>query len=216
MNERQLRRWIESYLLPSLPDFDYHAGLLYRRPSRPLIRGFAFERAMHETNTFFATAIVQPCYVPSEVVVLNLGERLGRISGGAEKWWAVGDGKDYAEVFQAVLCTLVAEGLGYLNERGSLRDVIRTYGQEAKDPHTYLMETVAGAHALLGEERQALRLTEALVVSASKHMEESPWLKEVLLRAEELVAALKVGRNVAARVLEERASFTVRHLGLGS
>jgi hypothetical protein len=213
MNERQLRLWIEKYLSPSLPDFHYQGGLLYREPPAPLIRGFFFERVAHEANAFFVTAFIQATYVPKATPVLNMGQRLGRISGRAEKWWRVG-GEDAAEVFSEVQSYLEREGLPYLAERNTLQDVVRVYGPEAKDPHTSLIETVAGAYALLGDTKRALALTDALIACARKYMDKSPWLQEVLQRAQELRVSLDADPRGAVRILEERSSTTLAHLGL--
>jgi hypothetical protein len=215
MKGRELEKLIRTHLKPVLQSYQTHGELLYKAPPSPSLRGFYFAASRHQKSTFCVWTFVQPCYIPSDTLWFNMGKRLGTISGGAEKWWEIESPGMAGEVMQDILSFIKKEGLPYLEERDSLKDIVRVYKPLAKDPNGLLMEAVSGALVLLDRDKQATRLVDKLIASCHKYLDESPYLADTLARAEELKEMLLRNPVDAKIILQDRISKTLNNLGLG-
>jgi hypothetical protein len=76
MKGRDLQKFVERHLLPSLSGFAFGRRVIYAIPIEHVLCGLLFDSSGFSAETFYPHAFVQPLYVPSEHLVLSFGDRL--------------------------------------------------------------------------------------------------------------------------------------------
>lgn len=92
MKGKDLQKFVEQYLLPSLSGFGYGKRVIYAIPVESVLCGLVFDSSAFSAQTFYPHAFVQPLYVPNEHLVLSFGHRFSGV------WkFAVGREQDLAD-----------------------------------------------------------------------------------------------------------------------
>ena len=208
MKKKEFQKFAARYLVPHLPGFVANGNLIYRVPVGEILQGFLFESSAFSAESFQPQAFVQPLYVPSEHLVLNLGERFRGI-------WRFHAGGDEA-LAQRLLHAMHNTGLPFIGKLSSPSQLVQTIKKERPwlDRNEYLQQVVAYSLILLGKNDEALDGLEKLAETVNPMNDARPWVKKIHTDCGMLQEAMMRDPEDARRVLRRWTEDTRQKLRL--
>ena len=205
-------------LLPDLPGFAVKGYLLLLRPLDHTLRGICFNGSI-DPRSFYVEVFIQPLFVPSRHISLNIGWWLRRVSGRSDSW-----GADDPNLVEELCMELKREALPFLSRIQTPRDVADAAGvvhptkgpglhqpiaRASGDPIT--QQAIAFALARADEIEKG---REALAPLIRTLHDKIPWRREMAERALSLQGMLLNDPAAARRQLDAWEAETVKSLGL--
>lgn len=155
MKRLEFEKFASKLLIPELPGFAVKGHLIFRLPVGSLLRGFIFDSSGFSRETFNPDVFVQPLYVPNDYITMTLGRRLLGV------WKFRADDETLAT---KLLASMRKEGFPLLDELGS-PEKIASNAERLKSPENhYVRQAAAYSLALIGEDRQAIKRLDELLV----------------------------------------------------
>ncbi len=208
--ERLSRR----HLLPSLPGFRAKKAWLLADQPGYLLRGFAFESSGFDPTKFTMWAFIQALYIPSTEITFTVGNRLGRLSGGSERWWWLTD-ENESQVMGEVLAHIQREGLPFLQKFTSPADLADRAVEVTRAPdNVHIVEAVAYSLVLADRHREALEALARLRKLLGKIAADLSWPPGMTERVQLVDGALQRDPREARALLDEWREETIRNLRL--
>ena len=189
-------------LLPELPGFASKGQLLFVQPIGHTLRGVFFDRSI-DPRTFYAQVLLEPLFVPSDVIGFNVGWRLG---GGCHDWKA-----DDPNLIADLGIALKQQALPFLLDIQSPRDVAHAAISLKKSQDPYVQQAIAYALARAGDVDQAVTALDQL---SSLHATHIQWQRTMVDRALALRSTLLLDPGEAQRQLEAWEAESMENLGL--
>ncbi|MBI1923914.1 hypothetical protein HYR99_06650 [Candidatus Poribacteria bacterium] len=212
MKSRQFEVLSHKYLLPHLSGYGSKGPLLFVQPLKYLLRGFCFESSGFDPSAFYVWAFVQPLYVPSAVISLTFGKRLG--GGAGHRWKITGDTEN--DVMNEVLASIKTEAIPIVE--GMFESPVKLANKAVAFTHApqdaYVVETVAYSFILAGEYSKALEALDHLQMILENVDGSLSWPCEMLHRASYLRSTLVRDAQEAIEVLDQWTEQTVKNLCL--
>lgn len=188
-----------------LPGTAVAGSLIYEAPLGRIVRGFYFE-ASSERDTRYVHCFVQPLYVPSEHLVLNMGGRI-RTDAGHQSWRVA----DLDEL------TGKAEALrrSFLDGAQVPTSLAGWYERHAITPIDLHVRR-AHLYTLVACERWE-EASEGLAALIAEHEGDGRWIADVCREAAQLLPLVRDDRAAATELLLawERATIIALRLGPG-
>jgi hypothetical protein len=168
MKGRALQKFVEQYLLPSLPGFAYGRRVIYAIPVDNVLCGLIFDSSGFSAQTFHPHAFVQPLYVPSEHLILSFGNRLSgvwKFAAGREQHLADRLIRNIHKQFQPFVASLRTPEL-------FAKNASKFSWFNKSNPH--LAQAMAYSLAFSGEWKAAAKWLRAVeeIIQKSKAMQE--------------------------------------------
>lgn len=182
-------------LLPRLPaDFAVHKRLLFFQPVNSILRGFYLDRSS-DPASFYFYVFAQPLYVPSEDIVFNFGERLGR-------GWRY-EAETEPELLEKLLNCIIDEGLPMLRKMETPAQFAEIVDQIFDPNNAHLLQARAYSLVLAGNHTDAAKVFDKLHDRITRSDDDRLWVRE-LLRENDALKRLLI-RNPAAVEAKLRA-----------
>ncbi len=205
-------------LLPDLPGFAVKGCLLLLRPLGHTLRGICFNGSI-DPRSFYVEVFIQPLFVPSRHISLNIGWRLRCAFGRSDSW-----GADDPHLVEELRMGLKREALPFLSRIQTPRDVADAASvvHPIKGPVVQQVITYTSADPIV---QQAIAFAlaradeiekgrEALAPLIRTLHDEIPWRREMAERALSLQGMLLNDPAAARRQLDAWETQTVKNLGL--
>jgi hypothetical protein len=208
MKKREFQKFAALYLVPQLSGFVADGNLIYRVPVGEILLGFLFDRSAFSAESFQPQAFVQPLYIPSEHLVLNLGERFG----GVWKFQAGGE----QTLAQRLLHAIHDTGLPFIAKLSSPSQLVQIIRKERPwlDRSDYLQQVVAYSLILLGKNDEALESLDKLAETVNPINDVRPWVKKIHTDVGVLKQAMMRDPEDARRMLRRWTEETRQKLHL--
>ncbi|MGA7990228.1 MAG: hypothetical protein WCC53_02235, partial [Thermoanaerobaculia bacterium] len=207
MKGTQSEKLIREHILPSMPGFQAKGKLLFASPVTYVLRGYCFEDSGFDPSAFTVSVFVQPLYVPFPALVLSLGDRLGHIAGGPDKWWYFMEGNE-SVVMAEVRARILDEGEKHFRVADDPGALIWWLKARKNEETHYSLKALAYSYILIGRADEGLRVMDKVekILAADGR----DWcLKEIAL-LNEVRAALRSGLQAARQLLDRWADQTAR------
>ena len=202
MKRRAVEHLIRDHIAPNFPHLRQVGDLLVRWEPDLILRGFVFERSFVDATALRVAAFVQPLFVPTDSIVLDMSERLASC--------AVEDGKEEAVMTAALTQMRRSRLLERVRDARSLA-VLAVPGSFPMMYSGFASELRAYCWIYAGErERAELELSEL----ASALSSGDPLDQEILGRMSEVHDALRVSSDRARALLDAWGSRTAAALRL--
>lgn len=197
-------------ILPLVPELVLTGSLLHLPDTEWLFCG-AVKSDSAFSGDFRVEVVVVPLYVPKRHLGWQVGERLGRQTGGLDVSWRP-DTQSEAEIGRDIADRLRQGGLPFWRSYGDLR----SFATVCRQRTTYrisvnLLESVAGAAVILGDERMA---RDAFTAVRDDVRDQRDRAVECADRIRELEHEWGRGQEAALELLRARRDYTATHLGL--
>ena len=202
MTKRQRAKLTEQFLQHLPDDFATDGAILFLSPIAHILRGVLVNRSS-DPQVFYLEVFVQPLFLPSAHVVLNLGWRLG---GGLKRWRI-----DEQGVIEAAAQRIRDEVVPVLRPIDRPEALITAISERKIVGGSYSDEVVAYALAQGGRRDEAV---DALNLLEASYDPSIVWQKEAAARAHSLRETLVTAPDRAQRMLSQWEARTVEKLGL--
>jgi hypothetical protein len=197
-------------VLPRVPGLVLTGSMLHL-PHTEWLLCAAVKNDSSISRAFTVEVIVVPLYEPSDHIGWLVGDRLGHLTNGHDIWWDP-DTQDTDLLGADIAARLRRGALPYWNRLGDLAsfaDECRRRRTFAIDTH--LLEWVAGAGVILGDEATA-----AAAFSHARHLRpDRSWAEAAQARLADLEEAWHADSGAALALLRERRNQTAAAIGLG-
>ena len=186
MKGKQVERFAEQHLLPSLPNFCVRGKLLYEVPVGNILRAFLFDSSGFSAEAFHPEVFVQLLYIPSEHLTLSTGKRfLGN--------WKF-EPEQESRLAQKLLTQISEIGLPFLRARSTLEGIIHeTKRNPALEKNPHVRQELAYSLLLLGRNEEALDELDKILGMLNRDPDSPPW--EGVLFAEIASLRERLDRN---------------------
>jgi hypothetical protein len=176
MKGRELQKFVEQYLLPSLSGFAYGKRVIYAIPVENVLCGLVLDSSGFSAQRFHPHAFVQPLYVPSEHLVLSFGHRFSGV------WeFAAGREQDLADrLIQNIRKEFTPLVVSLRTPELFAKNASKFSWFNKSNPH--LSQAMAYSLAFSGESKAAAKWLRAVEESIQKSKTKQEW--EVALAAE--------------------------------
>lgn len=183
MTGRAIARQLQKALGPDASRFRLKGSLAYLLPNEHLLRALKVETSSFSAVRINVECFVMPLFPPRDYLAFTIGGRLGRITGGPDKWWTVNPG-DEASVFEEIADLIRKEALPFFARFGTPETFALGVerGAVATDPR-WGPEAAAYAWILAGQPERGLAMIRRLATDIEVSRQ-GPW--EILVRLREI------------------------------
>lgn len=193
-------------LLPDLPGFVAKGKMVFKSPIEDFLYGLYFENTS-DADYFHFHVFLMPLFVPQDYISFSYGDRIGN----ALKWCL-----DNPNVLIDLRAAVHAEAIPFLNKVSTTKGIISYLNSDIEadkqrvNPHT--LEALAYALIKNGDYSSALEVLGELKEKFGKST--TPWVLELVARAELMEEKLLPKPEVALAQLKVWKAETVSKLGL--
>ena len=177
-----------------------------------LLSGLCFEPSGFDAAAMYVNVFVQPLFVPCDHVVLSYGHRLKGEAG--QSGWTITSSNESA-VMADILAAMQSDGISFMERIKSPAELathIVTLGGLSINPHD--VETVSYALVLDGKYDEAMVQLRHLQEVCEQSDPAIAWPREINLRGNRVLKALRLRPADAHEMLESWRAYTIGALKL--
>lgn len=159
MKGRAFQKFAQNFLLPELPGFAVKGDLIYRVTVGRVLNAITFDSSGFSPRVFYPNAFVQPLYVPLDFITMTLGKPfLGH--------WEFQPGNQ--ALADRLLQSIKTEGMPLLQALGTPEKIAHHAEKMKSTENHYVRQATAYSMVLVGEEREAIKRLDELLVMLEK------------------------------------------------
>lgn len=201
MTKKELER-ISKRLVAELPGFQAFGQMLFMTPLGSTLKALYFDRS-HDARRFYVQVLLEPLFVPVNVIGFNIGWRLG---GECQAWDA-----DSPDLIADLSKAIKRDVLPFFSGIESAADVAGAARSLNRSDDPYVQQAIAYSLARAGDVEQANAELERLESMLSRDIS---WQRQLAERAERLRRMITQDEPAAQRQLSEWESESLTALGL--
>lgn len=168
MKKKQVEKFANLHLLPSLLGFCVRGNLLFQAPVGNILKAFLFDSSGFSATTFHPQVFVQPLYILSEHLSLTPGKRF-------KGHWEFEPGNEI-QLGQRLLNQIHEVGLPFLRAHNTTEDLVRdAKADPAVDINPHVRRMLAYSLLMLGRNDEGLDELDKTLSIINRSRETTPW-----------------------------------------